>query len=70
MKHKNRKFFGFTDGQNGKDKTVKPSNGTYFRKGIDFIKYCYPFNVRTRREIKEADDIKLLKQDKDETLCE
>ena len=50
MKHKNRKFFGHT----GYDNNSKRR------------KYGYPLDIRTKREIKEADDIKLLEY---ETLC-
>jgi len=42
-KHKNKKFFGFTDGYRPKF-SIKT-------KGVDYIKYGYPFNVRTRAEI-------------------
>jgi hypothetical protein len=62
MKHKTRKHFGFTDGYNGKDGISTPTNGRYCVKGVDYIKYDYPFDNRTKREKQFSDEKKILKQ--------
>jgi hypothetical protein len=66
IKHKSRKWFGFTSGSKGK-RGGKPSNGTYHRKFNfttqegDYIKYGWPQDCRTKREIQRSDDLKLMK---------
>jgi len=50
------KHFGFTSGDNGKI----ANDGTLRVKGVDYIKYGYPFERRTRNSVRQKVENDLL----------
>jgi len=51
-----KKHFGFTDGDNGKESGFIDQCTTVKVKGMDFIKYGYPSEMRNRQELKKRSE--------------